>query len=366
MSIAAPSSGGTGEPRAFFDQAESAFARASAGGVIERMLVLAGARLRLRLAGGALVPLLRGLTHLEWPAGGPTVDPGPGLTVCMWDSLSTGVEPPPRPWAAEDQLGRGQIRGFGDERLRVSFLMPHNTLSLFDEARSRAVYRIASHRNVPDHELGAPLRSILHWWTAARGLQMVHAAAVGEGDDGVLLAGRGGSGKSTTALACLGAGLRYAGDDYGLLAEGAGGEVMVHSLYSTGKLQADSIARLSFLRERGDWIGNPDRLPAEKAVFFWAERFPQRIARQLTVRALVLPQVVGAGAPRLVPISGAAGLAALAPSTLLQLPHAAGVALAMLGRVCRRLPCYRLELGADVERAPEVLAGLVRRRGRAE
>src|SRR6185295_19165175 len=108
-----------------------------------------------------------------------------------------------------------------------------------------------------------------------------------------------------------------------------------------------------------------ERLPSEKAVFFWAELFPRLIARQLTVRALVMPQLVGAGAPRLVPLSGAAGLAALAPSTLLQLPHAAGAALARLGRVCRRLPCYRLELGPDIERAPELLAGLARRRGRA-
>lgn len=354
MTIAASSRDDTQAPLDFFTQAEDAYGRAAAasGGEVERWLSLAGATLHLRLAGPALLPLMRALVHLDIEA--PGAASAPALTIRLWDSRTTGIEPPVRPWAFEDYGGRGEVRGFGDDRIRIGFLMPHNTLSLYDAGRARAVYRIASDRSIPDHELGAPLRSILHWWASAHGLQMAHAGAVGAGGAGVLLVGRGGSGKSTTALACLAAGLRYAADDYCLL--GAETEPTVYGLYSTGKLHPHDVARLPFLRGQA---GNPDRLPPEKAVFFLAERFGERLAARLAVRAIVLPQVTAGDVPRLVRVSPAAGLAALAPSTIFQLPYAGGGVLATLGRLCKQVPCYRLELGGDLERVPETIARLL-------
>jgi hypothetical protein len=353
VTIAASSRGDTQTPLEFFAQAEDAYGRAAAvgGGEVEQWLSLAGATLHLRLAGPALLPLLRALAHLQAPA----TTGAPALTVRLWDSRTTGIDPPARPWAFEDYGGRGEVRGFGDDRIRIGFLMPHNTLSLYDRERERAVYRIASDRSIPDHEVGAPLRSILHWWASARGLQMAHAGAVGAGDAGVLLVGRGGSGKSTTALACLAAGLRYVADDYCLL--GSETDPTVYSLYSSGKLHPHDVARLPFLRGHD---GNRDRLPSEKAVFFLAERFAARLAERLAVRAIVIPHVTAADVPRLVRVSPAAGLAALAPSTIFQLPYAGGDVLATLGRLCKQVPCYRLELGRDLERVPEVIARLSR------
>ena len=60
----------------------------------------------------------------------------------------------------------------------------------------------------------SPMRQILFWWLGGMGILQVHGAAVGTDDGGVMIVGRGGSGKSTTSLSCLTAGLQYAGDDY--------------------------------------------------------------------------------------------------------------------------------------------------------
>ena len=70
---------------------------------------------------------------------------------------------------------------------------------------------------------------IPHWaagilisqWAGTAGLLPVHGAAVGVNGRGVLLAARGGGGKSTLAAACLLSGMDYVADDYVLVsAEG--------------------------------------------------------------------------------------------------------------------------------------------------
>ena len=56
---------------------------------------------------------------------------------------------------------------------------------------------------LPPWERACPLRALLTWWAAPERLLMAHGAAVGSGEGALLLAGPGGSGKSTTALACF-------------------------------------------------------------------------------------------------------------------------------------------------------------------
>src|SRR5205823_136180 len=81
-----------------------------------------------------------------------------------------------------------------------------------------------------------PLRHILHLWLASRGVQFVHAGAVGRPSGGCLIVGKSGSGKSTSTLATLGSELLYAGDDYVGVSVTTGG-AHVHSIYGCGKLE---------------------------------------------------------------------------------------------------------------------------------
>jgi hypothetical protein len=59
------------------------------------------------------------------------------------------------------------------------------------------------------------------------------------------------------------------------------------------------------------------------------------------------------------PISRAAALAALAPSTIFQLHPPQENALARMAALVSQVPCYSLELGSDIERIPEAILPLV-------
>jgi len=184
----------------------------------------------------------------------------------------------------------------------------------------------------------------------------VHAAGVGAADAGVLLAGKGGSGKSSTALRCLDAGMRYLGDDYCMFSVGAVPQAF--SLYNTGKLNGtEDLQRLP--RFAPMVVENPNALADEKLMMFLQPHFPEQMALSFPIVALLVPQVTGAAVTTITEISAGAALTALAPTTLLQRPGAAGAALSAMGELVRSVSCYELRLGAEGADAPDVIANLL-------
>lgn len=312
---------------------------------------MGGFPVRLRFAGPALVSFLTpALAHL---AARPVSSPA--LTVCLWDSVSTRTAMPSPPWQADDYRERGEIRGFNNERIRTAFQMGSNALSMVDLEKNLALFWIRSAEQVPFWETGAPLLSIFHFWMGQQGIQLIHAGAVGMPDGGVLLAGRGGSGKSTTALSCLDSELFFAGDDYCLLASEP--VPTVYSMYSTGKKDPKDIQRLPFLISA---IGNRARLDTEKAVYFLHEHFPKKILPSFPLRAIATPRLTGEPDTTFKETSPREVLTALAPSTIFQLPGAGQEALRMMRNTVRQVRCYYLNLGTDMAQIPGVIFKLLR------
>lgn len=223
-----------------------------------------------------------------------------------------------------------------------------------DTARNLAIYWVKTAAQIPYYETGAPLRAIFHLWMSQHEIQLIHAGAVGIPSGGVLLVGKGGSGKSTTALACLNSKLFYASDDYSLLASDP--NPTVFSIYSTGKKNADDLQRLPFL---ASLISNRDRLDTEKALYFLNEHFPKKLLPSFPLRAILIPRITGQTKTTLKAASPAAGLTALAPSTIFQLPRAGREAFQAMGKIVRQVPCYYLNLGTDISQIPEVILGLL-------
>ena len=182
----------------------------------------------------------------------------------------------------------------------------------------------------------------------------MHGAAIGNANGGVLIVGKGGSGKSTTALPALDSDLLYVGDDYTLLALDSG--PVVYSLYNSAKLNSDHVRRFSRLLPK---ISNPERLGEEKALLFINEHYRAKIATQLPLKAILLPQVTGLSETRLRRISTAAGLVALAPSTIFQLPRAGNECFKFLASAARKVPCFCLELGTDLQAIPAAIVQLL-------
>lgn len=336
------------DPLEFFDSVYELYEKAEAavGGSVDRFYCIGGYTIRLRFAGKELIPYMTpALGHLE-------IEPvdNPALTVCLWDSNSTNTVMPPPPWQGYNYLQRGEVCGFVNDRIHTNFEWGSQGLSILDSHRDLGIYWLESSNQILYWETGSPLKTIFNIWMSQRGIQLVHAGAVGLPSGGVLLVGKGGSGKSTTALACLNSDLFYASDDYTLVT--AQPTPTAFSIYSTGKKNADDLARLPFL---GKAISNRERLETEKAVYFLNDYFPEKIISSFPLKALLIPRITGKPHTTLTPTSVTTGLAALVPSTMVQLSGAGKEACQIMMNVVKQLKCYYLELGTDMEEITQVI-----------
>jgi hypothetical protein len=340
-------------PAAFFASVQRAFERAAeaAGGKFDFFYQIGESTVRLCFAGSALVPFIT--PAFEHLAQEPC--PDPSLTVLLWDSASTGVDMPRLPPQIREYVNRGELWRFKNERFKIGYQPINETFDLLDKAQNVAIYRTGAARNVPQYETGSPLLQILHWWTGERGQYLIHAAAVGTKDAGVLLVGKGGSGKSTAALACLNSQLMYVSDDYCLLSDHQ--FPYVYSLYNTGKLNKEDVSRFPFLKPALSDLRFAD---SDKALYF-INRFPDKIARGVCVRAILVVQATAASETTLQSISSAAALLALAPSTVFQFPGIEQRSFRSMGTLVKQVPCYALKIGRDLSSISRTILRLLSR-----
>jgi len=285
----------------------------------------------------------------------------PDLTIHLWDDASTNTQMPPPPWlgyGVYDPNGgmkgvygkRGEVRGFNTDRIRTAFQWGSDVLSVLDIEQGRAIFWTRNAEHLPQWEIGSPLRNILHWWLNKQGMQYIHAGAVGTPEGGVLLVGKGGSGKSTTALTCLNSDLVYVSDDYCLVSTDPTPTAL--NLYNTGKVREDNIHRVPHL---APVIHNIDKLDQEKALFFLNRFMPEKLSKGFPLKAILIPRVTGKVDTTLTSAPDTAGLSALTLSTVHQLPGAGPAALQIIKRLTSQIPCYYLELGTDLAQIPRVI-----------
>jgi hypothetical protein len=337
--------------RAHVEEFAAACGRAMAEvGTVEHDLVLGGAAVRLRFAGESLVPLIHGLRHqLRAPA-----KRAPAATIELWDAASTGVLPPPLPVAQSGVPAEAEILTYGGMTVLVQSPVrgrdgAYEALTVLDAETATARCFVTTPARIPRYEYAAPLRPVLQWALNGRDHVFVHAGAVGAGGRGVLLTGRAGSGKSTTAVAGLIGGLDYLGDDY-VFVDLADARPVAHSVYATAKLApgAPAIAGLD---------AEPLAGGAAKHVVDVETVRAGGLARRMEIVANLLP-VVAAGEPtRIEPATAGAALLALAPTSVLHPPQRDAGELAPLATLARRVPAHRLVLGGE----PRDAVTLIRR-----
>lgn len=328
-------------------------------GLVERDLVIAGRRIRLAFAGTAVVDSLTAALRAR-------VEPASGraeVTLAIFDSVSTGIAPPTFPWGPEDVLARGSVTGWKDDDLGVMIYGDQDhvqsaflSVSMFAHTQAVGGAWFLDHRELPWWERAAPIRSLLHWATRTPDRLLAHAAAIGLEGSGVLLAGPGGAGKSSTAVLAALAGFDFAGDDYVLV--DVAGSPTAYNVFGTGKLRADSLDRWSELA-RLTRLPDPTPRPEGKAVVDLSVDFPAQVVPHLGLKALIVPSVGECQVPALEVIGKSEALTALAPTTVLQLPPDGGKALRPLAKLVAALPCYRLHLGTDSRAALGLLRELI-------
>jgi hypothetical protein len=213
-----------------------------------------------------------------------------------------------------------------------------------DAQRRQLVRWHATTDDLPIWEAIRPLRFALRWAATRSGGALLHTAAIGGDRGAVLLVGAAGAGKSTTAFACLGRGVHVLGDDYCLVEPTADG-ARVHATYLLGTLDDRSLALLPAMRDRvlreglrGKSLIGLDPMPPGFA----------------GAPVLAICQVIQAPGERtrLVPVSRAAALRALAPSTLFQIAGVHRETWEAMVAVVRSVPAFELRVGSLDDVAP--------------
>lgn len=218
-------------------------------------------------------------------------------------------------------------------------------ISILNLQENRAYHLLAPDYKISQGEMGAPFCRILRWWFRKKELQLIHGAVVGSGLRGVLIPGRGGSGKSTISIACLKAGLSFLSEDFCLLELNS--PMKAYSLYRSAKLFTKDLDLDSTLMEdlKVD-------TKSKKSLFFID---PHKVQPEMSIEAIFLPVIQPSTKSGLVKISPFVALRELATSTLFQMKGSRSYDFHAVENLVKQVPCYQFNMGSDLRNATEVI-----------
>lgn len=298
--------------------------------------------------------ILPALAHLESRT--PAADTAIVFDLC--DSTGTGQVPPQLPFGAGDYHRYGQRAIAHEGSLSLMHAPGAGLLFAYDRAARHGIFWTVDAARLSIYEQAAPLQTLFHWALAEYGWQIVHAAAVGTAQGGVLLIGNTGAGKSTTALSCLARpDIQYLCDDKCLVRLDP--EPQAFALFSSGKLKADMLVRLPHFQAM--LAGWDDHRRAGKGLVFLHPAYAAHMVKSFPIKALVIPSVTNRREAALHATAAGSAFRLLGPSTVIWLPGAEADNYRFTAELVRRLPCQRLDLALEPQQNADTLRELLNR-----
>jgi hypothetical protein len=209
------------------------------------------------------------------------------------------------PWSADDFDAYGRPHGLDDSPWRLMWNAAGHEVRCYNRDTRVGLFLTAG--NVASWEFSSPMLPFWHWAAAAQGAAMVHGGTIGQANNMGIVGGPSGTGKSTTVLLGMGAGLRSCGDDYVWLQPTHDG-TQVWAVFRTIKTVADSTlvpAGTQRIREEGEvrkqihWVPvstDPDPhalLPRADLKVAWVLRAPgTRTPTRLDALSDLLPSTL--------------------------------------------------------------------------
>jgi glycosyltransferase involved in cell wall biosynthesis len=335
------------EQRHFFEACHNKYLEASHRcPVVKKYYRIAETTVCLSFAGESLLPFMTpALQHLEMDESG-RID----FHIYLWDSESSGIEMVPAPCDQAAFTERGDIWGFNSRRYRTAFHWSEFSVNVMDTHQAVAVYWVKTPSFLPYWVYSAPLRSIFHWWMELNNSQLLHAAAVGTEEGAILITGKGGAGKSSTALSCLLEEMLYLGDDY--LIVKAGERPRVYPLYSSAKLLPEDLPHYPHL---APFLQKEIKAEQEKQILFLYPGLENQIPASLPLKAIVTPEISGKETPGLSPLAFESIRRAMSFTTICQLPYAGEYTHDFIFRLLQQCPSFTLSLSRHRRKNPEIL-----------
>jgi hypothetical protein len=214
--------------------------------------------------------------------------------------------------------------------------------TIFDPDRQVGMQLVTSIRDLPPWDAGSPCRIPLNLAAVGRGWFLVHAGTLSLADDGVLIVGPGGSGKSGTTLAGISTGLKTAGDDYVLVCPSS--PPTAFRVYNVLKLERNRFARIAGLaadtaNRKTNWQNKLELDPEEL--------FPESVVERVRLRAILAPEFAYTRQTLFLPVDPQHAFHRLAPSLWAQLPGARASGFRFATWLTRSLPTYSVQLSDE-------------------
>jgi hypothetical protein len=317
-------------PSIFFEAVFESFVSAiETTGVIERYIKIAGHTICLRFAGYSLIPkIMPALAHLT-----VEVESGADLTICLWDSVTTNA--PSLDVIVDAQWSLHSRRG---------------VLNILDNKQNLALFWVRN-PSLSVFKLAAPCQLIFHWWLRDQGLYLIHSAVVGLDIGAAMVVGNSGSGKSTSALTCAHAGMKYLADDRCVVALDPA--PIAYTLYNSGKVEPGQLHHFPRFQHA---FTNLDALNTQKALLYTQQTAPDKLVLQLPLKVILSARLTYQTETTISPIKPMEVCQVLASSTMIYTPGWSQEDLRAAVKLVQKVPCYALNLGTDLWQIPDVIS----------
>ncbi|WP_377504664.1 hypothetical protein [Octadecabacter sp. R77987] len=212
---------------------------------------------------------------------------------------------------------------------------------LFDTDRAVGIQWMTDKDGAPPWDSGSTLRNFVQWHLGCDTTSLLHGGTLAVSGAGILLAGEGGAGKSSTVLAGIFDGLQSVGDDYVLVDAQA---LTARPVFDTLKQDETGLRRLGQWGHAGisrvaNWQG--------KYQFYMPDVVRSDLVASIALRAIVMPTLTHGTRTSFAQVSAKDAFLALAPSGVSQIHCDRSRLFAVAARVARTLPAYRLNLGTQ-------------------
>lgn len=264
----------------------------------------------------------------------------PDAVFCYWRDDCTLYAPP----GSSGKTGVWLLRrdtGF------IRLVLPYGELTAVDRTGGHYYYCLDPEAEIEPVLYSHPMPELFGIWAMDNSMLMLHSACVGVNGKGILLAARGGGGKSTLAVSCLIGGLDFAGDDYILV--NREGPLKAMPLYRTVALNPDMWKKLK-----------PDmpvlRIDESRGGKLLLDASDHPFREELSVQAIIYPVIAGVEEPEVVPADPGPILAKLIHSTAQQLSFSRDPEpYRIMSQRLKGIPAFEIRLSTDLDKNREVL-----------
>ena len=315
----------------------------------ERYFHFAGYPVKMEIIGDVLAKqIVRPFSHLECPHTFTECK----LKILAWDEQQTDLYSTQNNfdlgtrWEAHDGIFSASKNG-----RYIGFWYRHS-LTILDRRDGIIVGYRKKNKPLSRYEISKPFFVLLSVWYHDRGIQFLHAGLVAYKGHGILFPGKGCSGKTTSALACVENGFQYLGDDF------VGLQIIDnyftgYSIFNSACVADHHIKNFpAFV----PFASKNDLSVEDKLTLFLSEISECEVISNIPIHAIAMPKIINGENSYIKKASSLETLLRLAPSTMFfTIPRPDQEALDRMAALVNGVNAYWLEIGSDLNEIAHTL-----------